>query len=428
MRRRPPLPGRHGQRKHRRTSRLLALEPMEERVLLAPMPGITVTTTSDTGPGMTLRDAITAANESTSGTPTTIDFDVAQAAGTATISNGMVASLAVTNAGGGYSSSAPPVVTLSGGGGSGATATATVTNGVVTSFNIVNPGVGYSTSPAIILNPGTAPFEIQPASALPTISAPVIIDGTSQPGYMGTPIIQIDGTSAGSNVSGLDLSTPAVGSTIEGLDITNFAQAAGILIDTVSVQVVGNYIGFTTTGTAAPNNLGVFITASGNTVGGTTAASRNVLSGNRNVGVAADGSSNVIEGNYIGTNPAGSGVLPNGLGVAISGADNTIGGAAEGAGNVISGNTQSAVFLSGSASVPTTGNLIEGNFIGTDATGTLALGNGVQGTGTETVEVFQASNTPIGGTTAATRNVISGNMESGVFVQGTFRALRRRAT
>ena len=82
MRRRPPLPGRHGQRKHRRASRLLLLERMEERVLLAQMPPITVTTTSDVGPGTTLRDAILQAEDS-SGVPTTIDFNVAQAAGAA---------------------------------------------------------------------------------------------------------------------------------------------------------------------------------------------------------------------------------------------------------------------------------------------------------------------------------------------------------
>ena len=105
MKRRPPLPGRHGQRSHRRASRLLLLEPVEERLLLSI---ITVTTTSDSGPGTTLRDAITMANGNSSGVPDTIDFNVAQAAGSATVFSGAVSAIAVTNAGGGYSAAAPP--------------------------------------------------------------------------------------------------------------------------------------------------------------------------------------------------------------------------------------------------------------------------------------------------------------------------------
>ena len=408
MSRRPPRPGRPGERKHRRASRLLFLERFEERLLLAALP-LVVTTTSDFGPGTTLREAIIAA-DANPGVASTIDFNVAQATGTAMVSltgPGQVTSIAVTNGGGGYSSANPPAVTLMGGGGSGATATANVVGGFVASFTVVNPGFGYSTSPTVVLNPGTAPFVIQPSTALPLITVPLTIDGTSQPGYKGAPVIQIDGVDAPFGANGLQFAGGAGGSTIQGLDITNFSGGAGIASVGNGIQVVGNYIGFDTTGSAAPNQDGVDIDGTGNTVGGTTAAERNVISGNFNDGVFVQGGSNLIEGNFIGTNMAGTAALANNVGVEISASStNVIGGTTAGARNVISGNDDDGILLS---SLGAEQNLVEGNYIGTDATGTNAVGNGGSG-----VELSGATFDTIGGTTAAARNIISGNQLDGV--------------
>jgi parallel beta-helix repeat protein len=378
---------------------------------------ITVTTTSDSGPGTTLRDAITTANQNTTSSPTTIDFDVAQATGSATVFSGSVTSIQVTNAGGGYSSLAPPVVTLMGGGGTGATATATVTDGVITSFNVTSQGQGYSTSPTVVLNPGTAPFEIQPTSALPTITAPVTIDGTSQPGFPGAPIMQIDGTSLlGQAANGLELAAGAAGSTIEGLAITGFTLGGGdgsgfgIAIGASGVSIIGNYIGLDTTGAAAPNAVGISIGASGDTVGGTTAASRNVISGNYGDAVQVVGATNLFEGNYIGTDPTGS----TGLGNGGSGFDvfdasgNTFGGTTAAARNVIADSGNAGVLINSDGAVPASGNVVIGNYIGTDVTGKQSLGNA------SGVELFGVSGNTVGGATAAARNVISGNAGSGI--------------
>src|SRR5262249_29517837 len=145
--------------------------------------------------------------------------------------------------------------------------------------------------------------------------------------------------------------------------------------------VRGNLIGTDRTGTAAiVNETGVGISisgdAAGNTVGGTTAAERNVISGLADGILAATGS-NTIQGNFLGTDAAGTAPLPNALGVESQGAGNVIGGTVgttpggpcTGACNLIApGPSSVAVYVSNGSS-----NVIQGNFIGTDVTGTAAL-------------------------------------------------------
>ncbi len=154
--------------------------------------------------------------------------------------------------------------------------------------------------------PGAGVHVISLQSALPIITTPVTLEGTSQLGYAGTPLIRIDGTSAGfSTTYALQVAATAPGSTIEGLDITNFS-GSGILVSADGVQIVGNYLGITTTGALATfGGDGLDITTSGNTVGGTAAGSRNVISG-YGVALFLTGSSNIVEGNYLGTNLAGT--------------------------------------------------------------------------------------------------------------------------
>ena len=100
---------------------------------------------------------------------------------------------------------------------------------------------------------------------------------------------------------------------------------------------------------------------SGVTVGGTTAAARNIISGNA-YGVviqSANGTGDAVEGNYIGTDITGTVALGNLHGVTINegGNGNVIGGTALGAGNLISGNIQSGVLLEDPG---TSGNLVDG--------------------------------------------------------------------
>src|SRR4051794_31676929 len=126
---------------------------------------------------------------------------------------------------------------------------------------------------------------IQPASALPAVTDPVVIDGTTQPGYAGSPVVVLNGSQAG-GVDGLTIS--AGNSTVRGLVINSF-EGNGIVLQTSGGNVVaGNFIGTDVTGTGAVGNLaGVLVagTSSGNTVGGSAAGDRNLISGNRGSGV-----------------------------------------------------------------------------------------------------------------------------------------------
>jgi len=196
----------------------------------------------------------------------------------------------------------------------------------------------------------------------------------------------------------------------------------GVLIGnsgTNSNVVSGNYIGTDVSGTADLGNSGrgVFVTdgAQSNTIGGTTDGERNVISGNDEDGVnilEPGTNHNVVSGNYIGTDASGTADLGNSrIGVWIwDGAQsNTIGGTTVGERNIISGNEWSGVSITGSGA---NNNKVLGNYIGTDVNGTAALGN--SGNGVSIGDGAQ-SNT-IGGTTATERNVISGNGNPGVLI------------
>ena len=161
---------------------------------------------------------------------------------------------------------------------------------------------------------------------------------------------------------------------------------------------------------------GVYVNSAGtNTIGGTTAGGRNVISGNSQFGVhlvGAGATGNLVQGNYIGTNVTGTAAVANGYsGVYFNGAGtNTIGGTTAGERNVISGNSHHGVYLLGAGA---TGNLVRGNYIGTDVTGAAGLGNTLNG-----VVAFNAPSNTIGGTAAGTENVIAFNVKAGVAVTG----------
>ena len=302
-------------------------------------------------------------------------------------------------------------------------------------------------------------------SSLPPIYSTVLIDGTSQPGYSGAPLITVNGSGALQGGTGFDFIAGSDGSAIEGLDVTGFAVAAimvagasnvtiggslagqgnvisgnpgaGIALTsgggqgangsttssiTTKITIEGNEIGTDSAGTGqVANGVGISIQgATDNTIGGTTAAERNIVSGNTTDGIDLAGSTtlpnttgNLIAGNKIGTNAAGTGMLPNGVdGIKISAGstNNTIGGSV-GQMNVLSGNTGVGIVISDTG---TSRNAVMGNQIGTNAAGTAALANG---TG---VTVSQgATNNTIGGTTASDRNVISGNTGNGILIAAT---------
>ena len=300
---------------------------------------------------------------------------------------------------------------------------------VTGTFTVTNANdSGYGSLRQAILNanafPGTnlITFDIgsdvqtiAPLSALPTITDPVVIDGTTQPGYVSTPIIELDGSTSddGSTwVSGLILA--GGNSTVRGLVINSFRYAGIILRTNGGNRVEGCYIGTDVSGTEAEGNvhagIRVDLESSGNTIGGTTAEARNVISGNAGwgIGFIGAGPNNTVQGNYIGTDVTGTAPLPNLDGLELQGNDNTIGGAAPGARNLISGNTRWGIRVRVGS-----GNTVAANFIGTDVSGTAALANGSYG-----LFIHDAPNTLVGGTTAEERNIIAGNAGAGVYILG----------
>ncbi len=280
---------------------------------------------------------------------------------------------------------------------------------------------------------GTGVHTIAPLSSLPAITNSVLIDGFSQPGYAGTPLIELSGSQV-RNADGLDILGSGV--TVRGLDVNNFNWGAGIYLTGTSAAgdwIYGNLLGNDPTGTKAePNEYGVEIDggATDNLVGtnGNGAnhqTERNLLSGNSYAGVWITGQStdgNVVAGNDIGTDASATAALGNkndGVEIDSGAGDNTVGGTTAGSANVISGNTNDGVETSGSG---TSGNVVQGNYIGTDLTGTTALdSNGYPlGNNNDGVEIDSgASEDSIGGTTAGSANVISGNTNDGVEVSGS---------
>jgi CSLREA domain-containing protein len=277
-----------------------------------------------------------------------------------------------------------------------------------------NASIGANTIQFSI--PGVGPHTIAPTSALPTITDPVTVDGWSEPDYAGTPIIELNGTSAGPGANGLTIT--AGSSTVRGLVINRF-NGSGIQLETNGNNTIqGNYIGTDLVGSADRGNASYGIHVFGvsnNTIGGTTAATRNVISGNDSDGICLESgaSGNTIQGNYVGVNAAGTGALGNVNGISLNWtgtSNNLIGGTAAGAGNLISGNADHGVDIAFDVSNTT----VQGNLIGTDVTGNANLGNGGQGV----LINFNSTGNVIGGTTAAARNVISGNNANGVEITG----------
>jgi hypothetical protein len=259
---------------------------------------------------------------------------------------------------------------------------------------------------------------ITPLSALPALTKPTILDGTTQPLYPGTPLIELNGSSAGSPADGIHIT--AGSSTVRGLVIDSF-HGNGILIDTNGGDVIqANYIGTNPAGTAAAPNTGngvQIIAVPNNTVGGAAASMRNIISGNGGEGVRIDGTfatGNVVQGNYIGTDVTGSSAVGNnasGVYLRRAPANSVIG-------NVVSGNIGFAgITICGTASFcgggdpagidetsNAAGNTVQGNLVGTNAAGTAALANNQAG-----LSIDGAPNTVVGGTAAGTANTISFN-------------------
>jgi Domain of unknown function (DUF4347) len=314
------------------------------------------------------------------------------------------------------------------------------------------------------------------SSDLPLITDSVVINGATDPLYIASPVVRIDGAGI---YKGLNLSVGSGGSTLNALSITGMLgsgisinsgnnivtssyigntglAAAGNTSEGIAIysannvigltgggnvisgnantnviisgsnaknnQVSGNFIGTNNTGTASLNNgqsgVALIDSGAGNIIGGTTPQTRNIISGNNWYGVELFGATHhaIVQGNFIGTDDSGIraiGNLQGGIAVWNGGNFSTIGGTSNTQGNVISGNSRNGIQIDGSTATPDQ-ITIQSNYIGVDATGLSALGNGLAG-----IQITRGSNVQIGGSNLGGGNVISGNNTSGIELSGS---------
>jgi hypothetical protein len=287
--------------------------------------------------------------------------------------------------------------------------------GTTVKFNIPVSDPGYS----------NGVFNIHLSGHLPPLVANgMVIDGSTQPGFTNQPVIIVDASQIIPETFTSDtVLVYSSSNQLRKIAFTGFDWNGVTLLypDATNNTISGCWFGVDSTGTnAAPNAYqGILIAAgaSGNIIGGTNALQRNVLSGNSQYGVFITDSNttgNVVLGNYVGTSASGSNALANGLsGVFIgnNAGGNIVGGTNAGARNILSGNVQYGVIITSN----TTGNVILGNYIGTDAGGHLMISNEFGG-------VFLADGAignVIGGTNAGVGNVISGNLGNGILLRGS---------
>ena len=260
-------------------------------------------------------------------------------------------------------------------------------------------------------NPATNSWTITPATNLPMImQSDVTIDGSSQPnGNPLGPSIIIDGNNT------LDYGLRifnAANVSLKGLNIRRCTKGIQVY-NSPSCIVSGCYIGTDETATIAmSNDIGLEFIAGSHyaLIGGNTPTARNIISGNQHIGIRLlDVHHCTVEGNFIGTNRSGTDSIPNYDGMSMEGVVTDC---------IIGGTTANERnIISGNTDyglplfgVGATRNIIIGNFIGTDVTGNHPLGN------TYGVLFDDGSfGNRVGGSTENERNIISGNVGYGVF-------------
>ncbi len=271
--------------------------------------------------------------------------------------------------------------------------------------------------------PGTGPFKITPKNDLDPITKPVTINGYSQPGAHANTLATgnnahllivlngnnyKEGNATAGTGNGLLFSPGSAGSVVKGLVISTWINT-GIFINGVNdISIVGNFIGTNAAGTSvAANQCGIYIQSASNTVIGTTnVADRNIIAGSFfyfNASACIEiiqGTNTKIYNNYIGTDKAGGAVLGTSLcGIDLIASNGTlIGNASTSGRNIIAGHTIFGISLQASSQCS-----IQDNFIGTDVSGTVALGG----------QNFGIMVNGGGAANSSTHNIISNNLISG---------------
>jgi hypothetical protein len=267
-------------------------------------------------------------------------------------------------------------------------------DGVITLREAIEAANNTPGSDTIYFNCGGM-CTIQPSSELPALTD----DGTIIDGSGG---VILDGSGVPEETSGLFINGASY-VVIRGLQILNFPEHGIKLLNGASHNTIGGANG---------------------SPGGSCSGDCNLISGNGTIDRVNHGvlitdhsANNTVSGNYIGTDINGTTANSNaGSGVFIGGApNNIIGGTTAAERNVISGNQRNGVSIYRSAM----NNTVKGNYIGTNANGTAALGNGSLGvwiSGDAQYNIIGGTNTTPGGDCSGDCNLISGNSNSGVFL------------
>jgi hypothetical protein len=279
--------------------------------------------------------------------------------------------------------------------------------------------------------PGAGPHVVSPAGPLPALLEPTVVDGYTQPGS--SPNTAVQGTNAVIAVV-LDGSASSPGdglvllggsSVVRGLAVGGWQRSSpGVggrglrFADVGDNAAEGNFLGTDATGQLAlPNEeSGVLVAAiDTNVVGGDTPARRNLVSGNLVLGIDVTGADNRIQGNVVGLDALGTSVLANERGIRVNGPRTVVGGLTPATRNVVSGNAQYGVNVLAAGDETQ----VVGNFVGTDVSGTVDLGNGGDG-----IRISSgALDVTVGGVPTAARNLVSGNNRHGIQLTRSHRAI-----
>ena len=279
---------------------------------------------------------------------------------------------------------------------------------------------------------GTTGATITVATALPTLIHPASISSSGcTGGGLPKPCVAIKGDGT---FDGITMGSGSSGSTVAGVDL--FKLRTGVVDSDGGGTIQGNWFGIDLAGSATSNanTNGARVLGDSGTIGGSTAATRNVFANDSATGLSIEGgNSNTVTGNYFGTTPAGaldtnlsnhdsiavaSVSADTALGNTIGGADTNSNTACDGACNLLGNTVDDEIELSGNSVTgvpPAISTTIEGNYIGLQLNGTDgSTANDFTG-GSAGIELYLASvsnvaaGTVIGGSSSTDRNYIGGN-------------------
>jgi hypothetical protein len=329
------------------------LETLEERAVPA---AFVVTTTADTGTTGSLRWAIQQVNASLDAS-NIIDFAIGALGSrqTLTLANHLLPSITKSVTIDGYSqgsSSSGPLIQLDGTGTMMIDGLISLSGGVI----IQDLAIYNFQGNGIVLNTSSS-------------GGSDIVRGC----YLGT---DAAGSSGKGDLNGVDI-LGGLYNTIGGPQITDRNvisgnRQSGVLDWGGGSVLQNNYIGVTPNGLVA---LGIAVDGIDNEANGMTASS-NLISANQQDGIYAAGYTDLVTADWIGVDASGKNALPNGTGVVVTGANDTIGDATGATINLISGNTNDGVDVSGANA---TGAQIISDWMGVDVSGLVGLGNGLDG-------------------------------------------------